>query len=152
MANPFPFVSGQVLTAAQMNGIGEYAAYTPTFTALTVGNGTLDWRFGRVQNFIHVEGKLLFGSTTSVSGNVLFTLPATARSAVNNMQIGVSRLTDAEVSTIFGLVIQASTTTAAIQAFAAGFTYLTNSAFSATDPFTWNVNDEIYVNCVYEAA
>lgn len=38
MASPFPFTSGQVLTAAQMNSIGEAGiAYTPTVTA---GSGT----------------------------------------------------------------------------------------------------------------
>jgi len=29
MANPFPFTAGQVLTAAQMNGIGETTSFTP---------------------------------------------------------------------------------------------------------------------------
>jgi hypothetical protein len=152
MANPFPFVASTVLEAAQLNGIGEYAAYTPTFAGLTIGNGTLDWRFGRVQNLIHVEGKLTFGSTTSVSGNVTFTLPVTARSAVNNIQIGVSRLGDAGVGTVFGLVAQSTTTTASVLAYNAASTYLGSTAFTSTVPFTWNVNDEIYVNCVYEAA
>jgi hypothetical protein len=38
MASPFPFTSGQVLTAAQLNGIGETTSYTPT-VSFTGGSG-----------------------------------------------------------------------------------------------------------------
>jgi putative exporter of polyketide antibiotics len=150
MANPFPFVSGAVLQAAELNGIGEYVAYTPTWGNLTVGNGTATFRYGRVQDLIHVHGKLLFGSTTSVTGNVTMALPVTAGDHAVNAILGDTRLGDAGVGTSFGLVILATTTTVALQAFNASATYLTNTAFTSTVPFTWSTNDEIYVNFIYE--
>ena len=56
MANPFPFTAGQVLTAAQMNGIGEATiAYTPTISNGTLGNGTMSAYYSRVN-------KLVFGN------------------------------------------------------------------------------------------
>jgi hypothetical protein len=150
MANPFPFVAGDVLTAAELNGIGEYAAYTPTFTNLTVGNGTLAFRFGRVQDFIHVHGKLTFGSTTSVSGSVSFTLPVTSTDQATSAPLGWARLGDAGVGTLFGLVSKVNTTTANVEALNASSTYLSTTGFTSTVPFTWNTNDEIYLNFIYE--
>ena len=150
MANPFPFVAGSVLQASELNGIGEYAAYTPTFTNLTVGNGTVAFRFGRVQNFIHVHGKITFGSTSSVAGNVTFTLPVTAANQSDGQVLGEARLDDAGITTVFGLVIKATNTTGAIQAYNATTTYLTNTAFTATVPFTWSTGDVILVNFIYE--
>ena len=35
MANPLPFSSGDVLTAADMNDIGTWTNYTPTITSVT---------------------------------------------------------------------------------------------------------------------
>ena len=153
MANPFPFVAGEVLTAADMNGIGEYTAYTPTFTNLTLGNGTLNFRFGRVQNFIHVIGEIIFGSTTAVTGNLSFTLPATALAKLRvNAQIGWSRIDDDGTDIFFGPIFLQSTTTSLIQVFDVSGTYMSNTALSATVPQTWAVNDIIHVNSIYEAA
>ena len=35
MANPFPFSSGDILTAANLNSIGEFQSWTPTFFGLS---------------------------------------------------------------------------------------------------------------------
>ena len=42
MANPFDFSAGAVLTAAQLNQIGDYESWTPTLTNITLGNGTVN--------------------------------------------------------------------------------------------------------------
>ena len=71
MATPFPFNSGQVLTAAQMNSIGEAIAFTPTITSggtFTIGNGTLSGRYMRVNTLVVVEYLLVWGSTTTDTG------------------------------------------------------------------------------------
>ena len=57
MANPFPFSVGAVLTAAQMNSIGEAGiAYTPTWTGTggtpTLGNGTLSGVYQQVNKLV----------------------------------------------------------------------------------------------------
>ena len=153
MANPFPFVAGEVLTAADMNGIGEYTAYTPTFTNLTVGNGTLSVRFGRVQGFIHVTGQLVFGSTTAITGYVNYTLPVTAQTQLSpNAAIGQSRFDDQGTAIFLGQVTLQSTTTSLIQVWNASGTYLQFTNLSATVPHTWAVGDVISFDSVYEAA
>ena len=39
MTTPFNFSAGAVLTAAQLNEIGKYYAYTPTWGSITPGSG-----------------------------------------------------------------------------------------------------------------
>jgi hypothetical protein len=84
MANPFPFVAGEVLTAADMNGIGEWTSYTPVLTATTnptLGTGsTATGSYARVQNLIVYKYFVQFG-TSGISvgtGNYKISLPVPA--------------------------------------------------------------------------
>ena len=85
MANPFPFVAGNVLTAAEMNGIGEWTSYTPVLTA-TVTNPTLGTAatatgsYARIQNLIIANFEFFFGTSgfSAGSGDYRVSLPVTA--------------------------------------------------------------------------
>ena len=154
MANPFPFVAGAVLTAAQMNGIGETLTWTPSFTNLTVGNGTVTARYVRVQNLVFTQFKLVFGSTTSISAvNPTFTLPITANTTAlttsENAQ-GWVVLRDANVGNYYGWVNFLSSTTATFNVGVVNATYLTPSSINATTPFTWTTSDQLVTNFCYE--
>ena len=46
--------------------LGVYQAYTPTFTNLTVGNGTLAAQYCTVNKFVHAFGSLSFANTEIV--------------------------------------------------------------------------------------
>lgn len=150
MANPFPFTAGQVLTAAQMNGIGEVTSFTPTWSGLTVGNAVQNFKYVRVQNLVYVFGKLTFGSTTSLTANISFALPVATTNQPEVTIIGQSFLTDATGSSFIGLNIFASNLFF-IQASNVSGTYGAVTAFNATTPFTWAVNDTITVSAVYSA-
>jgi len=76
MASPFPFTSGQVLTAAQLNSIGEATAFTPSWgAALTVGNATESWHYLQVNEWLYFAGATTLGSTSSVTGFFSFDFP-----------------------------------------------------------------------------
>ena len=150
MANPFPFVAGEVLTAADMNGIGEATAYTPTWTALTVGNATQTFRYIRIQNFVYVEGTITLGTTSSVSNLPQFTLPITAKSTT--LMRGVCYAIDEGVQFYPLTANFASTTATALYALNTAGTYASNSFVSSTIPFTWGNLDKIVVQISYEAA
>ena len=85
MANPYPFVAGNVLTAAQMNGIGEWTSYTPVLTATTtnptlgIGSSSVG-NYARVQDYIVYRFSVSFGTsgTNAGSGNYKISLPVTA--------------------------------------------------------------------------
>jgi hypothetical protein len=148
MANPFPFTAGQVLTAAQMNGIGEQVAFTPTWTGLTVGNGTQSFSYVRVQNLVYVTGKITLGTTSSVSGNTYFTTPVTSTNQADVSVIGNTYLADSGVGNLTGLVIY-SANLIFMNALLTNGTYATNASFNATTPFTWSVGDYIAMSAVY---
>jgi hypothetical protein len=66
MASPFPFSVGAVLTAAQMNSIGEASiAYTPTVTA---GSGSFT-TVSATGNYIRVNKLVLVRFKVSITNN-----------------------------------------------------------------------------------
>jgi hypothetical protein len=80
MANPFPFVAGSVLTAAELNGIGEARLFRlhQHFTNYTRGNGTSIAYYMQVNKLVYVYVKETLGSTSSVTGVISMTLPIAA--------------------------------------------------------------------------
>jgi len=151
MATPFPFTTGQVLTAAQMNSIGETVSYTPALTNITLGNGTMSARYVLINNFVHYEGKINFGTTTSISGtNPQIALPF---ASAQSFQIAGSVIyADSGVATFSGLpfIISTGTIYLYIQNFAT--TYGNEVAVSATVPFTWGNADSITWSVHYAKA
>jgi hypothetical protein len=154
MANPFPFVAGSVLTAAQLNSIGESAiAYTPTITSFTLGNGTSSWAYTRVNKLVFVKGTITFGSTTSFTGFPIVTYPVTAASTYSTQQyLGNVFVLDSGTAAYGGFITNESTTTFSIGIGNASATYLSVNSISATVPMTWTTNDSLRVSFVYEAA
>jgi len=151
MANPFPFTAGQVLTAAQLNGIGEYTAYTPTFTNLTTGNGTSTFAYTRVQNFVHVIGRFVFGSTSSISGTPIITLPVN-RNTTDVEVIGTGALGDSGLATFMLFPVSNANNTVILFAAAQPAATVREAGLSAVNPFTWGTNDFIQINLYYRAA
>ena len=153
MANPFPFTAGQVLTAAQMNGIGETTTYTPTWSSFSIGNGTQTWKYTRVNNNILIVGSVVFGSTTSVTGVITHNFPVVADTTTNTAVIGWGSAQDSGVGTYPIACYQLSTNSFGIYAVAANQTYVGPLiGTSATVPFTWTNTDELRINLVYKAA
>ena len=52
MANPFDFTAGNTLTAAQLNQIGDFESFTPSWTNVTVGNATQQGKFAQVNEIV----------------------------------------------------------------------------------------------------
>jgi len=153
MANPFPFTAGQVLTAAQMNGIGESAAFTPSWTNVTVGNATQAWRYVQVQKLVFVQGNLVFGSTTSISGNPTMTLPVTAVAYPDSFAIvGNVMFVEAGIQQYAGIALWVSTTTVRFRPYLVSGTQVVPQTVGASTPFTWATGDQFQAQFVYEAA
>jgi hypothetical protein len=151
MATPFPFVTGAVLQAAELNAVGETVAYTPTWTGITVGNGTNVGFQTLINKFVHVEGKLTFGSTTSVTGSApSATLPINAAQSFS--VAGSIVYGNDGVSTFFGAPLQISNTH--FFCFLQNFTtdYGSEVGMTSTIPFTWGVGDSITWSLNYRIA
>jgi hypothetical protein len=154
MADPFPFVAGDVLTAAELNGIGETVAYTPTMTSWVKGNGTLTGTYNLANKICTFSVRLVVGSTTTFAGNPTFSIPF-AYSNGAEFDCGVNGLAyDASANARYPLASNAATGTTF-----ASLSPQTNGAYlgsavgvSSTVPFTWATGDVLLHTFTYQVA
>jgi hypothetical protein len=153
----------QVLTADSTTATGlkwstpsgatyTYTTFTPTFTNFTLGNGSLDCRYVEIGKFVHCTIKIVFGSTTSITGRLDIQAPtgASTISTPNNTYVGNTRALDAGVENYSGsiLVLSSSVLTPFINT--ATGTYTTPSNIGTTVPFTWGTSDELQISFIYQ--
>ena len=127
-----------------------WTAFTPTWANLTIGNGTQTFRYVQIGNTVVVQGRLVFGSTTSISGNVSFAAPVAA-DMLSNVVVGTANLIDGGTDERFGPVIFLTGVGLALRVYTTGGTYAQNVQLSSTVPFTWANTDVIALSAVYEA-
>lgn len=77
------FTVGEVLTAASMNEIGAWTSYTPTWTNVTVGNGTVTAKYYLMNKIGFVMLDFVWGSTSSATGLFTFSMPSGWTAAKN---------------------------------------------------------------------
>jgi hypothetical protein len=128
-----------------------WTSFTPTFTNLTVGNGTLVGAYQQIGKTTLVRVKLTFGSTTSVAGVIQLTTPVSVNSAYAQYTVlGGAAAVDsgtgvANANVIFygsgkvAMAYQANTTAA-------------YSEWTTAVPFTWTTNDSFHLQYTFEAA
>lgn len=117
-------------------------AWTPSWTNLTVGNGTQTALYCRSGDLVQVQLQLTFGTTTSISGSVsIGNLPVTGSVSAQAVSC---HLIDASASDALGMA-----------RIATGSVTLKSSAganINATTPFTWTTSDQIIFAGTYIAA
>jgi len=141
MATPFPFASGDVLTAAEMNAIGDFTSFTPSWGNFTVGNATQAWWYAQVNDLFIVTGKTTLGSTSSMGTNPYFSTPTGAVWQSNNH--GTAEFGDAGTASRQGVIFALSSTNIAFGYYAVSGTIINRANVTATAPFTWTTNDTI---------
>lgn len=154
--------NGQILTADSTNANGvawaapagfTYATYTPTYTNFTLGNGTVNAaRWAQSGKMVHVYGQVTLGSTSSVSGNIILSLPATAASTNSGLWTGWAAFGDDGVGSYTGFARINSTTTLRLDVNKSDGTYNFVTGTSSTIPMTWTNLDDFRFSLVYEAA
>jgi hypothetical protein len=151
MATPFPFVASTVLTAAQLNSIGEAAtSFTPTWTNYTRGNGTTIAYYTQVNKLVYIYVRETLGSTSSVTGALRMTLPIAAVRQ-QSVSLALCNLNDTGTTAFVGLVQSLSTTQVDFRAINAAATYALQANTSSTVPFTWTNTDFFEAGWVYES-
>jgi hypothetical protein len=153
MANPFPFTAGQVLTAAQMNGIGEATAFTPTITNAVLGNGTVTGSYVRVNKLVYGIIKFALGSTSTITGQLQFSFPITNAASQATVIVGNAYYYDNSTGSTFDCkTYRLSTTQMSFFVNNASATYTTFSVVNATVPVAFGAGDEFVCSFTYEAA
>ena len=152
MANPFPFVAGDVLTAAELNAIGEaWISYTPTLTAgVTVTNTVQYAKYTQVNKIVFVSVALACTSAGTAGSPIYITLPITAATGGGSFgnPIGAGGFYDASTTVQYnGTVTQNGTTSMWMFANGTG-----GSLFGQFPSITVASGDIVFFNAIYQAA
>lgn len=130
-----------------------WTSFTPSFTNLTVGSGTLVGKYAYAGKSTIFRVELIFAGDTSISGSVLINLPQTSvtyQSAYH--PFGLATFYDANDGIYNGRVIYSSTSACALVVEDTSGTYSTTAVLSSTVPFTWTTSDKILLTAIYERA
>jgi hypothetical protein len=138
-------------TAGELGGV--WKAWTPTWNNLTLGSGTVSAHYTEIGKTIHYKMTLTWGSGTSASGDVSFTLPKTISSNnySNGQPIGTMTIRDASAGWYLGMARAGSTTVAIPILAVTSATYVTITGCSSTTPMTWAPGDMMMITGTYEA-
>ena len=144
-----------ILTAAsgEATGLkwsGGRTSWTPTFTGLTVGNGTVVAEYQQFGKVVFFYIQFTLGSTSVVTGDVYFSLPVgTAHRGLYN---GTAYYLDAGVQTAGG-TFEFSGSNAFFRLSRATGTWVEYPyVLSATTPWVWGTNDLLAGYSWYEVA
>jgi hypothetical protein len=152
---------GAVTNAKLATGAGEpggaWDTFATTVTNLTIGNGSVNFKYKKVGRTIDFELSINGGSTTSVTGALSFTLPEAAASiAATKNFIAYGRLEDSGNNgyLIFSELTTATpSATSAIFVAGAGGSYVGIAAVTGTVPYSsFGNGDSIFLSGSYEAA
>jgi hypothetical protein len=129
---------------------GAWTSWTPSFTNWALGNGTIDAKYKAIGKIVFLRIKFVVGSTTTKSGQLQLSLPVTA-TAYYGVAAPIKCTYDDNGSDIYEYFSRISTTNlqATYQLWSVAGN---NRAISATAPFTWATNDQMYFQGFYEAA
>jgi hypothetical protein len=129
---------------------GAWTTFTPTFTNITIGNGTLVGAYCQVGKLVTVAISLTFGSTTAITGGfILGAHPITAVLTGSKIPLGILNCFDAGVNQYFGIVTENGTANYGALIQNTSGTYSTANDISSTVPFTWGTNDQLQIQYTY---
>lgn len=149
MTNPYPFVAGATLTAAELNSIGEWTDYTATHSNITFSSYTA--KFATVNEMAIV---LFDGTVSSVIGSIAIRLPTAAlpsESLEPAECLGAAYALDLSATRGFmGYpVVEAANNWVRISR---GGTNEPFGAWTNTVPFTWASGDPLRFSVLYRIA
>ena len=139
--------------------IGTYTNYSSSLTfagGVTVGNGTKVAYFCRVNNFVHFYGNFTLGSTSAITGNIQIQLPVSMDAATAELGFSVGLTYSYDVST--GILYAGDMFTVGLTGtiyaslWNASGTFVSRTAISSGNPFTWTTGDKFFFNVYYKAA
>lgn len=126
-----------------------------TFTAqptnLTIGNGTMETYYQRIGRVTKGKIRVVFGSTTSIGGNVSFGMPTTHKhspTGTTYFAVGSIAMVDSGVALYMGeIVINAGSFE--VRAIGAAGTYANWAYMTSTVPHTWGSTDILEIDFEY---
>jgi hypothetical protein len=127
----------------------KYQTWSPSYTNLTIGNGTVIARYIQIGKFIDLNFEFTLGSTSSVGSGPVISLPVAGATAVGST--GNARYLDNGVTNYLGS-LNVSSSGLRPQVVKTDGTFANiEGGITATAPFTWVTGDVLTFNAQYEA-
>lgn len=131
-----------------------WTTYTPTLAGVNLGSGsTLSAAYAVIGKTVIVQFYFALGSTTTITGDISFSLPINHASSNRSASVGTCVVTDATPATRYpGTVLLSGTPGYAfIRVGNASGTYLTQVACSSSVPIAvWAIGDSISTTIIYQ--
>jgi hypothetical protein len=144
--NSTEYYSGSAWTAIGGSSSVTWTAFTPTYSGITVGNGTVTARYAKQGNLVSVYFRFVLGSTSSTGSYPIVILPSPIVPVYRNQFVGT--FLDSGVQVYVG---EFNTDGANVNCGGIG----TGGSWASggqTVPFTLSTNDVIQFNGTYEVA
>jgi hypothetical protein len=150
--NRFDIYNGSAWSQVAVGGTYTDYSASQTFTNLTLGNGTVESFYTQVNDLVHFYGRVVWGSTTSLSGGWRIYLPVNSAegAGTTTLFIGVGSLEDTGTTGRMGLFSSFSNNS--ITVISLNGTTGQTAAVNQTTPHTWAATDRMTWNIVYKAA
>lgn len=133
-----------------------WTSWTPTYTNLTVGNGTHASKYQTFGKFTFYRMSFVLGSTSTVGTSVTFTWPNTAVSYPNIANdidvVGYGSVLDSGTQAYDLAVAMATTTTGRLYIKDSASTSLKLTDITASLPMVWTTSDTLTASGFYESA
>lgn len=147
--------AGGVVPNSLSSGTGTswaWQSWTPTYTNITVGNGTVVAKFIQVGKTVIARWRLTCGSTTSISNDMMVSLPVTANSEYEQWDaVGTVSLVDASVPLVIGGLAQLDSTTL-VRPLIYDYNGGTDGQMTGAFPITEAAGDKFGLLLIYQAA
>lgn len=124
-------------------------AFTPTWSGLTIGNGSTSGRYCRLGSMVYLRATFTRGSTSTQSGQLTMTLPVNAASGMVGFTVGNIRIIDTGTNIFYGCCNILNTSTLEFITYRSDTQYVTQSLVVAGEPMTWATNDILYAEAWY---
>lgn len=132
----------------------SWTTYTPTINNVTLGSGsTTSAAYAQIGKTVVVQFYFALGATTTINGDINFSLPINQASSNRSGQVGTCVILDSSAGTRYpGTVLLSGTPgNAFIRVGNAAGTYLTQVACSSSVPIAvWAISDSIAATIVYQ--
>lgn len=148
-------VSVENVLLKALNGDSSWAwqDWIPSYTNFNAGNGTLSYaKYLQIGKTVFFRIRFILGSTSAVTGGLIFSLPVTASANHNSESIGQATISDIGTRDFACSVVISGTTGGGIIIHPIVATYLDRDGTDATKPMIWAAGDIWSAQGMYEAA
>ena len=129
-----------------------WQTWTPTYTRITIGNGTVVARYQQIGKTINFFWSLTWGSTTSTTNYPIVSAPVANFITATQYVIGGATLQDISGALYLGNVQMSGSSGLYINSIGTAGNYADEGVLQTTLPVTWTTGDKWTISGTYEAA